>query len=61
MSVVEEAICCSIEFGDTVTIEDPATIDELRAVALGFCEDDGGYEFWGTDMDGCNWRVHIEI
>ena len=61
MSVVEEAIRHSILCSDVVTIDDPTTIDELRAVAEGFSDDIAGYDFWGKDADGCSWRVHIEI
>lgn len=46
---------------EIVIIEDPGMLDELRAMAEGWTDGTDGYEFWGTDAQGCEWRVHIEV
>lgn len=61
MSVVQETIQCSVLCHDVVHINDHAGFDELRAAAEGWTECGDGYDFWGTDADGCEWRVHLEV
>ena len=61
---VSDAIDQSVAQTEIVTIEAvrslDAVLEELGRECEGSVEDgEGPYEYWGTDLDGVEWRVHV--
>lgn len=61
---VADAISRSISHNEIVTIEAGTQRDAIEAELARECEGDTDanhdvHEFWGTDCDGAEWRVHV--
>lgn len=60
--VVTDAIAQSITRDATITLDDaPGLRDELLGRSDDNAQTDGVAEYWGTDDDGNDWRVHVRI
>lgn len=60
--VVMDAIFESLMRNSIVTLNDkPGLRDALSVVCDDNAKNDGVHEYWGTDDEGCTWRVHVRL
>lgn len=66
-AIADQAIARSTSHTSIVTIDDaPGLRDALLVLCDDSVENDDGYDgrieqFWGTDVDGASWRVHVRL
>lgn len=59
-TVAASAIARSVSQNEIVTIDyDPAAAEDLSAASDGSADGNDVTEYWGTDDDGSEWRVHM--
>lgn len=62
ITTAADAIAESIRHTSIVVIDDaPGLRDDLMTMCDDNIESDGKHEFWGTDDEGDDWRVHVRV